>query len=60
MSNKNINIEPLNNKGQAHGLWEIYHDDDLAYKGFFQNGKLVGYEEIYWYNGKLGRKKYYL
>jgi hypothetical protein len=60
--NNNKNIKPLNNKGQAHGYWEWYWtDSDLMYKGFYENGKEVGYEEYYFHNiGGLTRKKYYL
>jgi len=58
--NKNKDITPYNDKGEPHGLWEIYCDDILWYKCFFHNDKEVGYEEINWYNGKLEEKKYYL
>jgi hypothetical protein len=44
----NKDIEPTNDKGQRHGYWEIYHDDDLMYKCFYQNDKLVGYDETYY------------
>ena len=41
-------ITPLNEKNQRHGLWEFYHtDNSLMYKGFFVNGKNVGYSEYY-------------
>ena len=44
--NKNTKIT-MNNKGQ-HGYWELYHtDNSLMYKGFFVNGKNVGYSEYY-------------
>ena len=54
-------IESFNNKGEAHGYWEVYYyTGDLMYKGFYQNGKLVGYEEYYdmYIKCKLTRKKY--
>ena len=51
-------ITPKNNKGQRHGLWERYFDDDLWYKCLYHNDKLVGYEENYWFSCKLSRKKY--
>jgi len=65
--NKGKDIRPYNDKGQRHGLWEIYYNDgELWSKRFYQNDKLVGYEEIFFItgvnncNGKLSRKKYYL
>jgi antitoxin component YwqK of YwqJK toxin-antitoxin module len=51
-------IEPINNKGQRHGLWELYFKGNLIYKGFFHNDKLVGYTE--YYSGKSSNKTYYL
>jgi hypothetical protein len=47
-------IEPTNNKGQRHGLWELYFKGNLIYKCFYHNDKLVGY------NGKISKKKYNL
>ena len=56
------NITPLNNKGEPHGLWEWYYRiGELMCKRFYQNGKRVGYSELYdYHNGKLTEKKYYL
>jgi len=55
----NKNITPRNNKGEPHGLWEDYWDNgNLYYKCICDNGKEVGYEELYWYNGKLNKKRY--
>ena len=55
----NKSIKPRNNKGQHHGLWEIYFDGKLMYKSFYHNGKPLGYEE--WYcNSKIGIKTYYI
>ena len=54
------NIRPYNDKGEQHGYWEVYFAGDLRYKAFYQNDKLVGYEENYWYNAKLTRKRYYI
>jgi len=54
------NIQPYNNKGEAHGLWEWYWGGTLMYKCFYHNGKEIGYEEYSWYSGKLTEKKYYL
>jgi len=57
----NIDIEPFNDKGQEHGLWEVYyHNGNLIYKSFYHNGKEVGYEEWYSDNGKLNEKVYNL
>jgi antitoxin component YwqK of YwqJK toxin-antitoxin module len=57
-------IEPRNNKEQAHGYWEIYYyNGDLWYKIFYHNGKKVGYEEWYHWNNSndnVTRKTYYL
>jgi len=60
---KNKSIIPINNKGQRHGYWEVYFDDDLMLKGFYQNDKSVGYEETYYcfsFRGKLRCKQYYI
>jgi len=57
----NKDITPLNDKKQAHGLWEwYYYTGDLMYKCFFHNGKIVGYEETYWSDGQLQEKRYYI
>ena len=58
MNNKSIT--PKNNKGQNHGYWEVYFDDDLWYKCLYHNDKEVGYSELYnWNNnGKLRCKQY--
>ena len=44
---KNKNIRTINDEGQAHGYWERYIGKILYYKGFFHNGKLIGYREYY-------------
>jgi len=45
---KNIDIEPLNNKEQRHGLWVWYWSNGkLMCQRFYHNGKEVGYEEHY-------------
>ena len=42
------NIKPRNQKGNRHGYWEMYHtNDSIWFKGFFNNGKSVGYSESY-------------
>jgi hypothetical protein len=51
---------PRNNKGQRHGYWEKYDGNDKWYKRIYYNSKRVGYEEIYFFNNKLGTKTYYL
>jgi len=54
-------IEPINNKEQAHGYWEAYHyDGTLWYKCLYHNGKEVGYEESYNKIGKISKKIYHL
>ena len=61
MSNKDIT--PLNDKGQRHGLWEMYFfgGDSLWYKCFYHNGQEFGYEEKHILgNNKLREKKYHL
>ena len=53
-------IKPFNDKGNAHGYWESYNTNDLLmYKGFYNNGKRVGYLESYW-NKELDYKTYYI
>jgi len=59
----NIDITPYNKKNQKHGYWEEYWSNgNLAFKSFFQNDKLVGYEEFYdsYINSKLAEKKYHI
>ena len=54
------NIIPRNKKGNAHGYWEVYNPNgSINHKGFYDNGKLVGYSESYW-NNELNRKKYHI
>jgi len=55
----NKDIESFNDKGQRHGLWEIYYFDSLRYKCFYHNGKKVGYNEYHWGNGE-SEKTYHL
>jgi len=56
--NKDKDIESRNNKGQQHGLWELHFKGNLFFKGFFHNGKLVGYWE--YHSGKSSNKTYYI
>jgi hypothetical protein len=52
-------ITPYNNKGQRHEYWEMYYYDGyLRLKGFYHNGKLVGYNEWFSHNSILNKKKY--
>ena len=45
-------INQRNKDGQRHGLWECYHDNDqLLYKGTYENGKEHGLWEYYYFNG---------
>jgi len=58
---KKKNIEPRNNRGEAHGLWELYWPNgQLWYKCFCHSDKRVGYGEFYMYNSKPTQKTYYL
>ena len=56
------NISPYNQKGNPHGYWELYHTNgSVMCKCFYNNGKLVSYEEdYYWNNNELRSKKYYI
>ena len=55
-------ITPRNQKGQQHGYCEWHWlDGSVAYKGFFNNGKRIGYSESYSYlTDKLNNKTYYI
>ena len=55
-------IKQFNQKGQPHGYWEVYFPNgSLGYKGFYNNGKPVGYSEYSSYlTKKLSCKKYYI
>jgi len=57
----NKNKEPRNAKDQRHGLWELYwNDGQLCYKCVFINGVKNGFDEWYYYEGKLRIKRYHL
>jgi len=61
--NMNMNIKedimPFNDKGQPHGLWEMYYfNGPLMWKCSYHNDKKVGYEEDYYYDGKINEKTY--
>ena len=48
-------IRPYNDKGQIHGLWEMYDNDGdvLLFKVFYINGQLNGYHEHSYKNIEL-------
>ena len=51
---------PYNEKGEAHGYWELYWSNGkLQYKGNFINGEQYGSLERYYTNGKIYYKEYY-
>jgi len=54
--------QQYNDKGQPHGLWVFYLCNNKLYrKCVYINGKVNGFEEIYWCNdGKVSEKIYYL
>ena len=57
MITKSKNITPINEKGNSHGLWEVYWSNgQLMYKANYVNGKQHGYWEVYWDNGQLSSK----
>ncbi len=47
-----------NNKGQLHGYQERYAGGKLRFKGFYNNGILVDYEEWYLFGGELEKSFY--
>ena len=56
-------IKQHNDKGQAHGYWELYqpHNGSIWFKGFYNNGKRVGNSECYFNNdNELSYKIYYI
>ena len=53
-----INIRPKNDNDEAHGYWERYDNNRLAYKCFYKNGDEVGYEE--WHTVGELRKRYHI
>ena len=56
------NITPRNDKGQPHGLCELYYaNGSLMYKRFYNNGKRVGYSEFYYcWKNELSHKTYHI
>jgi len=57
----NKNISPFNDKGVQHGYWERYnYNGELWYKCVYINGKLNGFEEFHWNDGKISSKYYHL
>ena len=54
------NIEPINNKGQRHGLWVVYwFRDQLYYTGKYVNDERHGYWVTYYADGSLCSKGTY-
>ncbi len=50
-----------NNKGQCHGYKEWYYPNgQLRYKGFYNNGIRVDYEEFYYWVSRKLRKSFYI
>lgn len=61
----NKNIRQYNDKGQAHGYWEIYAGLLLMWKHNYFNGQEIGYSEIYnipfnYMKNELDEKIFYL
>lgn len=49
MQDRNKDIRSRNDKGQAHGYWEVYWKNNINkqwYKSFYVNGSVYGYSEI--------------
>jgi antitoxin component YwqK of YwqJK toxin-antitoxin module len=59
---KELNLINLYNaKGEKHGYWKYYHDNDnLRYKGNYVDGNKHGYWEYYYDNGNLSSKGNYV
>ena len=54
-----IDIMSHNERGEAHGYWEVYMGNgELSYKCHYLNDDEVGYEEDH-YTNKI-KKRYYL
>ena len=57
---KKKDIKPRNQKGNPHGLWEVYNPNgSVIYKCFYNNSKEVGYEEWYFNNDNELTNKIY-
>lgn len=53
-------IRSRNNKGQAHGYWEVYWTDGtLYYKYYVLNSMVYGYSQLYETNELYVIKEYY-
>ena len=52
---------PINKKGQAHGLWEVYHSfyNHVWYKLSYINGQVFGLYQNFNHEGKLLKSEYY-
>ena len=57
----NKNSTPRNNKGKAHGHWEMYHiNGQLNIKGNYINNKRDGYWVKYFSTGETCHKGHYV
>ena len=56
------NVRPHNENDKKYGYCEVYYtNDSIAFKGFYYNGKKVGYSEWNRYdNNELDYKKYHI
>ena len=52
-NSKYKDIQPINDKRNAHGYWESYLGDELWYKAFFVNDVYTGYEEFHYYSTNI-------
>ena len=58
---KTKDITPRNDKGERHGLWEVYwYNDKLNFKGNYIDGEKDGYWEGYHSDGTLRYKGNYV
>ena len=58
MNNKKT-ITPYNDKKQPHGYWKRYtFYGNIWFKCIYNNGKRIGYEIDYNYNGEIIIKRY--
>lgn len=60
MQDNKKDIRSRNDKGQAHGYWEVYwNDGTLYYKCFYVNNIIYGYSQLYETYEPNGKKTYY-
>lgn len=55
------NKTPHNEKGERHGLWEVYYytEGPFWYRGHYFNGNKIGYWEWYYTGGGLFKNEYH-